>query len=137
MVEENIGMEIPKGPRIICVDFDGVIHSYTSGWQGVSKIFDPPVPGAFDWLRRMISDDRFKICIYSSRSREPDGIIAMKMWFFRHGMEEQYIYAMGFPDRKPSAYLTIDDRCICFDGRFPTDDEILSFQPWYRKGLVS
>ena len=35
---------------IICVDFDGVIHSYKSGWRGVAVIPDPPVPGAIEWL---------------------------------------------------------------------------------------
>ena len=35
---------------IICVHFDGVIHSCTSGWHGIAKIEDPIVPGAIKWL---------------------------------------------------------------------------------------
>lgn len=31
----------------ICVDFDGVIHSYDSGWTGATDIRDEPIPEAF------------------------------------------------------------------------------------------
>ena len=27
---------------ILCLDFDGVVHSYTSGWKGADVIPDPP-----------------------------------------------------------------------------------------------
>lgn len=40
--------------KTICIDFDGVLHSYTSGWQGEDVASDPPVPGAIEWLREMI-----------------------------------------------------------------------------------
>jgi hypothetical protein len=35
---------------ILSLDFDGVIHSYTSGWKGADVIADPPVPGAFQFI---------------------------------------------------------------------------------------
>ena len=56
---------------IICCDFDGVLNSYASGWQGPTVISDPPVPGAMRWLIEMTSRknyDRFEIAVYSSRS---------------------------------------------------------------------
>ena len=30
---------------IVVLDFDGVIHSYKSGWKGADVIPDEPVPG--------------------------------------------------------------------------------------------
>ena len=36
--------------RTVLVDFDGVIHSYTSPFTTPDEIKDPPVPGAFEWL---------------------------------------------------------------------------------------
>lgn len=135
---------------IICVDFDGVIHSYTSGWQGVDVIADPPVPGAIEWLvshlPKPMHYENGVLCkfeeydgpivqIYSSRSKEPEGIAAMQEWLILHGLPSRLIYQgiLNFPTQKPAAYLTIDDRAICFNGSFPTTDEMLNFKPWNKK----
>jgi hypothetical protein len=64
---------------ILCVDFDGVIHSYKSGWKGARSIPDPPVEGAFTFLEKASS--MFDVQIYSSRSRYFGGRWAMKNWF--------------------------------------------------------
>lgn len=37
----------------IGVDFDGVIHRYSRGWQG-GRIYDPPVDGAAEGLRTIL-----------------------------------------------------------------------------------
>lgn len=67
---------------ILCFDFDGVIHSYTSGWQGPRVISDPPVPGALEYLVEAL--EFFEVQIYSSRSRYIGGRWAMKRWLRYH-----------------------------------------------------
>jgi len=122
--------------RTLCVDFDGVIHSYTSGWKGECNIPDPPVEGAFDWLAGLILSGKFAICIYSSRSKFPGAIDAMKKWFNDHNLIQSYIDLLQFPTEKPSAFLTIDDRAICFNGVFPTEEFIVNFKTWQQRDLV-
>lgn len=128
---------------VLCVDFDGVLHSYTSGWQGADRVADGPVPGAVAWLRELVLDpkSKFDVQVYSSRSRSEDGREAMRealrLWCIQAGMYPHHAGALvamlKFPVEKPAAYLTIDDRAICFEGQFPTQDEMLKFKPWYRR----
>ena len=66
--------EKKKWTPIICVDFDGVLHSYTSGWRGAGNIPDPPVDGALEWLIDAVEGGKVQIAIYSSRSKDPEGI---------------------------------------------------------------
>lgn len=140
-----------KNNPIICVDFDGVIHSYTSGWKGIDVIPDEPVEGAIEWLLSMLPapedldpfgceldqfvEGRFPVVqIYSSRSIKRKGRKAMKQWLIKNGVHPGYIRdnILLFPTKKPPAYLTIDDRAICFDGNFPSRTNIASFKPWYK-----
>jgi hypothetical protein len=153
-----------KGKPILLLDFDGVLHSYTSGWKGARSIPDPPVPGALHFL--VEAQKAFNVCIYSSRSRQFRGKRAMQQW-----LEQEYvklaescettpewlrrviagsafadpwidevrfaikalIRGIGFPTKKPAAFLTIDDRCIQFNGRFPDIETLLAFKPWNKK----
>ena len=135
-----------KNP-IVCVDFDGVIHSYTSGWKGIDVIPDPPVPGAIEWLMEHLPCPD-GICamapthtgpivqIYSSRSKSWFGRRAMKRWLVQNGFPREYISEgiLKFPTKKPAAFLTIDDRAICFNGTFPSAAEMLAFKPWNKHG---
>lgn len=131
---------MPELKKILCVDFDGVLHSYTSGWQGATEIPDEPVYGAIPWLIAMLENANYEIHIYSSRSKEPGGIEAMRDWVHHQVKEYQYpdylidkvVERVQYPTQKPPAYLTIDDRAICFRGTFPSILEMDNFKPWYK-----
>lgn len=129
----------------LCVDFDGVLHSYSSGWQGASVVADDPVPGAMHWLCNLI-DAGFDVQIYSARSSQPGGIEAMHKAIVRwlldddSGRIQNEVFKfvdqnLSFPTEKPAAYLTIDDRAICFNGDFDevSPNKIRAFQPWYKR----
>jgi len=132
---------------ILCVDFDGVIHSYTSGWKGVSIVSDPPTKGALKWLWR--ATEWFDVQIYSSRSKDLGGIIAMQQWMEEwcalefsddHPMRNNPSgdnYPITFAHEKPAAFLTIDDRAICFEGDWNELDaaDMLNFKPWNKRQL--
>ena len=122
----------------ICIDFDGVIHSYTSGWKGVAVIPDPPVPGAIEFIEKA-QDAGYRVAIYSSRSSSIRGRWAMKRWIEPHIIHhfgcdrvaaDDCSLMIRWPWFKPSAIVTIDDRAIRFDGTWPAIEAIKSFKPW-------
>ena len=73
--------------------------------------------------------------IYSSRSKSWFGRRAMRKWLIANGLPREYIDdgLLKFPAKKPAAFLTIDDRAICFTGEFPSTSEMMSFKPWNKK----
>lgn len=116
----------------VVFDFDGVIHSYTSGWKGPTEIPDPPVDG----IKEAIADIRgagYKVVIVSSRcnytSRDGKhnlGIESIKEW-----LDKYNIFVDEISAKKPPAIVYIDDRAICFDGNSSSLlEKINSFKPW-------
>jgi hypothetical protein len=122
----------PRGKPILCLDFDGCIHSYKSGWKGAAIILDPPVPGVFEWVREALQ--YFDVHIYSSRSQEHEGRAAMKRYI--DGYAPDISQVLVYSHTKPRAFLTIDDRCVSFGGDWgdPLIEprRLLAFRPWYK-----
>jgi hypothetical protein len=123
---------------ILCLDFDGVIHSYDSGWKGADVIPDPPVAGAFEFIEEACK--HFRVAIFSSRSNQPGGIAAMQRWLLQwypknEGERPQWPerVTIEWPTEKPPALLTIDDRAIPFDGTWPAIETIKEFKPWNKR----
>jgi len=118
----------------ICVDFDGVLHSYTSGWKGYDVVADGPVPGAMEWLKGLIEDKGFSVYILSSRAANVPGISAIKKaltsWFLEQGYDERLLDKVCITSAKPPAWVTLDDRVIRFEGTFPEYDSLIAFKPW-------
>jgi len=115
---------------ILCVDFDGVINSYVTGWRGADVINDPPVPGAIEFLRK--ATQHFDVHVHSSRSHQPGGVAAMRHYIAAHG-GDALAAQITFPDHKPPAFLSIDDRALTFTGIFPAIEQLKSFRPWNKR----
>jgi hypothetical protein len=128
-----------RGRPMICIDFDGVVHDYKAGWQG-GEIYGSLVPGFFAWA--MEASQQFQLTIYSSRSKEPQGIVMMQSWMRNqliaqlmppHEIEE-FLNILQFAHEKPAAWITIDDRAICFKGDWTAPElqpaALMDFLPW-------
>lgn len=113
--------------QTVVFDFDGVIHSYISGWKGIDNIPDPPVNG----IREAIYNIRkeYKVVIVSTRCADKYGKMAMEEW-----LREHEIYVDDIVTEKPPAIVYIDDRAITFDGKSELLlEKIKSFVPWNKK----
>lgn len=101
-----------KVKKTVVFDFDGVIHSYTSGWKGETNIPDPPVDGIQEALKK-IHDNGYEIVIVSTRCKTAAGRMAIENWLDMYGMTQDVDRVCK---EKPPAIVYIDDRAICFDG---------------------
>lgn len=111
--------------KTVVFDFDGVIHSYTSGWKGDGVISDPPVPG----IKESIDDIRaagYDVVVVSTRCATREGFVAIRDYLYKNGIKVDAI-----KKEKPPAIVYIDDRAICFDGH-PESllSKIEQFKPW-------
>lgn len=116
-------IKYPNKPTIL-IDFDGVIHSYTSGWHGETVISDPPVPGIREALIKCC--EKYHVAIFSSRCMNSRGTLAMELWLEEHDIPYHQMTAQKIP-----ALVMIDDRAICFKGDSENlFEQIGEFKTW-------
>ena len=105
-------------PNAIAVDFDGVIHKYSKGWQDGS-IYDPPMEGVKEALSNLISEG-YEIVIFSTRcySRKIKGVEQksqakeVEEYLKKYKIPYTNIHTEGC---KPFCKAFIDDRAIRFE----------------------
>ena len=109
----------------VVFDFDGVIHSYKSGWQGAENVPDPVVPGikeAIGQLREL----GYKVVVVSTRCASAAGMGAVRKYLKDNDIEVDDVMA-----EKPPALCYVDDRAICFRGDAGTlVEQVRSFRSW-------
>lgn len=128
------------GKPTLCIDFDGVLHSYNTGWKGANIVTDPPVDGAMRFL--MDAAEHFTLAVFSSRSHQPGGKAAMQSWLTMHFRDywsadrtraDDILAEIEWPVEKPPAFVSIDDRALCFEGEWPDPKSLLHFKPWNKR----
>lgn len=100
----------------IGVDFDGVVHRYSRGWQD-GTIYDDPMPGALEALRTLM--DGYAVFIFTARSP-----LQVGEWLARHGFD---------------VVVEAEDQCedgAAGDGGFPCFHEDQHRQFWDEQGKL-
>lgn len=124
-------------PRIV-IDFDGVLHSYASGWQGADVIPDQPTEGAQAFVTAML-DAGWEVWVCSTRAETPPGAEAIVDWLAHYGFE---LADENGTDRgisnvchgKPPALVYLDDRAMRFDGAWPSLPQVEDAGiPWTKR----
>jgi hypothetical protein len=128
---------------IICLDFDGVIHSYEHGWAD-GTIYGHATPGFFEWANEAAK--HFRLVIFSTRSSQEGGISDMQMWLHRERKlwrasinggawqtkADETAVTFEFATEKPPAFVSIDDRGMTFDGNWSRfePEMLIAFKTW-------
>jgi hypothetical protein len=120
-VLESLGIVRPR--RTICLDFDGVLHSYRSGWCGAEVIPDPPIHGTREAVARL--RQQYRIVVHSARCHTAEGCLAVTNWLAKHCIEVDEVC-----EHKPPAHVYVDDRAVRFRGNW---DDVLDEIRQFRK----
>ena len=117
--------------RTICIDFDGVLHDYSKGYQG-KDVFGTMIPNA-DNATQLLHKNGWTIIIYTTREKSEK----LENWLKDHKIVYDYINENpkqpdDAKEGKLIADIYLDDRGVCFQGNWDEwlMNQIAGFQPW-------
>lgn len=94
----------------LCIDFDGVIHSYDKGYHD-GTCYGDPLPGSLEALR--VLSKKYRIVIFTAKAKPSrplvngmTGIELVEAWLVRYGVRD---CVAEITAEKPRAFLYIDD----------------------------
>ncbi|MCM1010455.1 MAG: hypothetical protein NC390_06225 [Fusobacterium sp.] len=100
-------MSAEQYKKLLLIDLDGVLNQYDG------KFDEKQIPtirnGAKEFLEHFHRQD-YDIKIFTTRNK-----LLTAKWLIENDLDQ---FVSDVTNIKESAYLTIDDRCICFNGDF-------------------
>ena len=110
--------------KTILLDLDGVLNEYNGDYN---PLYIPSIrKGAADFLKKLSKG--YQIKLFTVRDK-----MLVSIWIIENNL--QY-YISEVTNVKESAWLIVDDRCICFDGEYSRLlDSINNFKVWYKKEI--
>ena len=100
--------------KAVAIDFDGVLHPYSKGWNG-GRITDDPFPGIRDFIVGSKSRG-YQIIIFTARFHDTrkeelgfDMMEEITSWLDKHDIPYDHITGL-----KPTASCFVDDRSVHF-----------------------
>lgn len=90
----------------LAIDFDGVVHKYSKGFQGLHNAYDVPNEGTREALEELISRG-FRLIIVSSRP-----VDAINKWLKKYDMAKYFEEVTNI--KRPASFY-IDDHALYFN----------------------
>ena len=126
-IKDKVHNYPPKRP-VICLDFDGVIHSFETGWIDADVIPDKPI----DHMSGLINSLHQKgavILVHSSRCGYEGGVEAIEKW-----LKKNNISVTKVCKHKPNADVYVDDLAYKFEGHYKLQQFLMDkFQDFLTK----
>lgn len=116
--------------KTICIDFDGVIHDYSKGWQG-EDVFGQMIPNA-DTGTATLKKNGWTIIIFTTRKKTAK----LEKWLAENNISYDHINENPNQPEHTSGKIIddvyLDDRGVCFRGRWDSwlIRDIIDFEPW-------
>lgn len=112
----------PQWP-VICVDFNGVLDSYT-GWKGKVE-YTSPANGVEHFLKTL--QDTFATVVVFTATIPLEGVVS---WLKQHQLDQYITYVSNW---KVPAQVYVDDRAVTHNGNFEdTLEKIRTFKVWWK-----
>ena len=94
----------------VCIDFDGVIHSYDKGY-GDGSLYGDPIEGAIDNIVKL-HDTGHNIYILTARNKKQHKEV--ETWIRTHLPDSHKDISITVSNTKPPAGAYVDDKAIAF-----------------------
>lgn len=110
----------------VAVDFDGVIHAYSKGWQDGS-IYDEPMPGAFAALHELMRD--YAVFVHTTRNRRQ-----VAAWIEQRAGYSIECVTSPWPSQRSRKFWNTQGCLLVTNKKLPAvayiDDRGIRFQSW-------
>ena len=110
--------------KIICLDFDGVIHKNLKPWKNRETISYGVVTGTKEAIALLRKG--YKVVVHSGRCETEQGRVAIERWLKAKGIEVDEVCRY-----KPMADYYVDDKAVQFKGDWSQlQEDIKGFKHW-------
>lgn len=110
--------------RAVAFQFDGAVHSFESGWKGLTAITDAPFDGVIPLIAGLVAND-VTVFLVSTRVSGENGVFAMKTWMATVGFSQAVINRVNYVAQRPEGISLIDRFAYGFPGHLPALEEIV------------
>ena len=107
--------------KTLLIDLDGVLNQYTGKYD--ENIIPPLKDGAREFLEILYI--KYDLKIFTTRN-----LLLVSKWLIENNLDN---YIKDVTNVKTTAYLHIDDRCVCFCGDYNnTIEQIEKFKVYWK-----